>query len=107
MWTRWLALAATIWTAAYVVAYLAIIRQEGGSPAWWYVGLIAAGVLPLIAVVAGRLARPALVASAVVLGFASLLGLLSIGIFLLPAVMFVIVAALVPKPRTRPAFGPR
>jgi len=106
MWTRWLALAATIWTAAYVVAYLAIVRQDGSTPAWWYVGLIAAGVLPLIAAVAGWSSRPALVASGGVLGFASLLGLLSIGIFLMPAVLCVIVAAFVPKPSTRPAYGP-
>ena len=66
MWARFLAVAATIWTATYVVAYLLLIRHEGDSPAWWYVGLIAIGVLPLIPAVAGRLSRPGLIASAVV-----------------------------------------
>lgn len=107
MWNRWLALAATIWTGAYIAVYLTTVRHDGNPPAWWYVGLVAVGVLPLIAVVAGWLSRPALVASAVVLTFATLLGLLSVGIFLLPSVICVIVAALLPKPRARPAFGPR
>jgi peptidoglycan/LPS O-acetylase OafA/YrhL len=106
MWARRLALAATIWTGAYVAAYLGIVRDDGNSPAWWDVGLIAISVLPLVAVVAGWLSRPLLVASAVVLAFASLLGLLSFGIFLLPSVMCAIVAAFVTKPTPRPASGP-
>jgi hypothetical protein len=68
MWTRWLALAATTWTGAYVVAYLALVRHDGNSPAWWYIGLIAIGMVALIVVVAGWLSRPALVVSAVCLG---------------------------------------
>ena len=107
MWTRWLALAATTWAGAYVVAYLALVHHDGNSPAWWYVGLVAIGTVPLIAVVTGRLSRPALVASAAVLAFAALLGLLSIGIALVPSVMCAIVAAFVMKPGSRVASGPR
>jgi hypothetical protein len=107
MWARWLALAATTWTGAYVVAYLILVRHDGNSPAWWYVVLIAISMGPLIAAAAGWLSRPALVASAVVHALAALLGLLSIGIFLLPSVMCVIVAAFVMKPTSRTAPGPR
>ena len=107
MWTRWLALAATTWAGAYVVTYLALVRHDGNSPAWWYVGLVAIGMVPLIAVVAGWLSRPALIASAVALAFAALLGLLSIGIFLVPSVICVIVAAFVMKATSRTVAGPR
>ena len=98
---------ATAWAGAYVVAYLALVRHDGNSPAWWYVGLVAVGTVPLIAVVAGWSSRPAVVASAVVLALAALLGLLSIGIVLLPSVVCVIVAAFGMKPRSRVASGPR
>jgi hypothetical protein len=98
-----LALAATAWAGAYVAAYLALVHHDGNSPAWWYVGLVAIGAVPLIAVGTGWLSRPALVASAAVLAFAALLGLLSMGIVLLPSVVCVIVAAFVLKPRSRTA----
>jgi hypothetical protein len=107
MWTRWLALAATIWTGAYLVAYLALVHHDGNSPAWWYVGLAAIGTVPLMAAIAGWLSRPALAGSAVMLASTSLLGLLSIGILLLPSVICVIVAAAVMKPTSRTASGPR
>lgn len=107
MWARWLALAATTWTGAYVVAYLVLVRHNGNSPAWWYVVLIAISMAPLIAAVAGWLSRPALVASAVVQALAALVGLLSIGILLLPSVVCVIAAAFVTTPTSRAAPGPR
>ncbi|MEU8263852.1 hypothetical protein AB0C02_24890 [Micromonospora sp. NPDC048999] len=107
MWARWLALTATVWTGAYAVAYVMVVRHDGNSPAWWYVGLIALSVLPLIAAVAGRLSRPALVASAVVLALVALLGLLSIGVLLLPSVICVIVAAIVMKSASGAARGLR
>ena len=97
MWARWLALAATTWTGAYVVAYLVLVSHDGGAPAWCYVVLLAISMVPLIAAAAGWLSRPALVASAVLHTFAALLGLLSIGIFLLPSVGCVIAAAIVMK----------
>jgi peptidoglycan/LPS O-acetylase OafA/YrhL len=104
VWTRWLALAATIWTGAYLVVYLALVRHDGNPPAWWYVGLVAVGMVASVAVVAGWLSRLALAASAAVLALAALLGLLSIGIFLLPSVMCVSVAAVIMKSRPgRPA----
>jgi hypothetical protein len=106
MWARWLALAATAWTGAYVGAYLALVRHDGNSPAWWYVGLIAISVVPSVAAVVGWMSRPALAVSAVGLALAVLLGLLSIGIFLLPSVMCVVVAALVTRSTSRTGPGP-
>lgn len=100
MGTRWLALTATILTGAYTAAYLTLVLYGGNSPAWWYVGLIAISVVPLIAAIAGRSSRPALLASAAVQALAALLGLLSIGIFLVPSVVCVIVAAIVMRPVT-------
>jgi hypothetical protein len=105
MWSRWLALAATTWTGAYVVAYLVLVRHDGNSPAWWYVVLLAISVVPLIAAVAGRLSRPGLFASAVVQALAALLGLLSIGVFLLPSVGCVFVAASLLRSRYGPVHG--
>jgi hypothetical protein len=96
-----------MWTGAYVLAYLAVVRQDDNSPAWWYVVLLAFGMVPLIAVVAGWLSRPALVASAVVHALAALLGLLSIGIFLLPSLVCVFAAGLVMERTSGTASEPR
>jgi hypothetical protein len=90
-----------------VVAYLALVRNDGNSPAWWYLGLIAIGLVPLVAAIAGWSSRPALVASAVVLGLATLLGLLTIGVLLLPSVTCAIVAAFVTRPASGIASEPR
>jgi hypothetical protein len=98
MRARWLALAAAVWTAAYLTGYLILVSRDGNGPVWWYVGLIAIGVVPLIGAIAGRSSRSVLVASAAVLAVAALLGLLSIGILLVPAVVTVIVAAVVVRP---------
>jgi len=98
MRARWLALVAAVWTVAYLAGYLVLVSQDGDGPAWWYVGLLAIGLVPLIGASAGRSSRPGLVASAVVLGLSALLGLLSIGILLVPAVVCVIAAVIVARP---------
>ncbi len=107
MRTRWLTLAATIWTGAYLVAYLEVVHRDGNPPAWWYVGLLAVGAVPIIATAAGWRSRTALVASAGILGLATVLGLLSIGILLVPALVCVIVAACVMTSPARPLPVPR
>jgi len=88
-----LGFAAAAWTAAFVVAYLLIIRSQAGTPAWWFVALLAAAAGLLLAPLRGRAARPALIGAAVVLGLCSMLGILSIGIFLVPAVVAAAFAA--------------
>jgi hypothetical protein len=87
--------------------YLVLVREDGNSPAWWYVGLLTISAVPLMATAAGWLSRPALVASGVALALAMLLGLLSIGILLLPSVICVIVGAFVMKPASGTPPGPR
>jgi hypothetical protein len=104
MWARWLALAATAWTGGYIAVYVNVVRNDGNSPLWWYVGLLAIGMLPLIAAAAGWLSRPALIASTIALALAALLGLLSIGLLLLPAVIGAAVAAAVMKPTSGGSF---
>ncbi len=93
MWTRWLAAIATIWAGGYVAGYLALVHHDGNSPAWWYVGLIAVAMVVSIAVAVGWLSRPALIAGASAFGVAAVLGLLTIGILLLPAIACLIVGA--------------
>lgn len=103
MVTRWLASAAAMWAAAYIGVYLFLVHDQGDGPAWWYIGLIVLSILPLIAVASGRPSRPALVGSVVTMALATLLGLLSIGLLLLPALVCVIVATVVMKPTARGA----
>jgi hypothetical protein len=106
MVTRRLALAAATWATAYLGVYFVLVHYQGNGPAWWYVGLIVLSILPLITAAMGRVSRPALVGSVVAMAVATLLGLLSIGLLLLPALIFVIVSAAVMKPDARSA-GPR
>ena len=107
MWTRWLALAATAWAGAYVVGYLALVHHDGNPAAWWYVGIIVIGMAAAITVAGGWLSRPALVSSAVVLGIAALVGLLSIGILLLPSIACLIVGMVLLKPTPSSVSSPR
>jgi hypothetical protein len=105
MMTRWLALVAAVWAAAYVGVYLVLVHDQENGPAWWYVGLVALSILPLIAAAGGRSSRPALVGSVVTMAVATLLGLLSIGLLLLPALICALVAAVAMKPTATDA-GP-
>jgi hypothetical protein len=88
-----LGLAAAAWTAVFVAAYLLIIRSQDGAPAWWFVALLVVAGGLLLVPLRGRAARPALIGAAVVLGLCSMLGILSLGVFLLPAVVAAAFAA--------------
>jgi len=105
MWARLTASVAAAWTAGYLAMYLVLVRQDGGSPVWWYVGLVAIGLLPLIAAAVGLVSRPVLIVGAVALVVSALLGLLSIGVLLLPSVVCAVVAAAVMKPAPPRAEG--
>lgn len=73
--------------------YVALIhRQEESTVAWWYVALIAGGVVALGGVTAGRWGRQGLVLGLAVLVVATLLGAMTIGMFLIPAVLTTVVA---------------
>jgi hypothetical protein len=84
---RILAAAAAVWTIAYAIVYLVVISGQGNSPAAWYVVMLAIGAVSLVVAAAGRAMRPALIFGTIVLGIATLLGLLSIGLLLLPALI--------------------
>lgn len=86
---RWdpVALTAALVPAAMAVVYLLIMRSEGDTPAWWFVGM-----LVLAAVLCGYATRrdaprrqPALLVAGAALLAAGVLALLSIGLPLLIA----------------------
>jgi hypothetical protein len=87
MRSRYLAGAAAVWAVGYAAVYVAVIRsQDDGSVAWWYLGLVLVTAVTLATYAAGRASRAVLVTGLALGGIAALLGLLSIGILLVPAV---------------------
>ena len=76
---------ALLWTAGYLVVYLLVVQSQGDQPARWYVLLLSLAVLALCFAVIGEGHRPLIVAAVVMLAVATLAGLLSIGLLLLPA----------------------
>jgi hypothetical protein len=104
--SRYLALGAAVWAAGYAGIYIVIVRGQGNSPAWWYVALLAAGVVSLAVAAALRRPMAPLVLGMACLGLAALAGILSMGLLLVPGVVAAAVAAGRPagRPRaTRPA----
>jgi hypothetical protein len=92
MTSRLLAMGASLWAAAYAVAYVLVVRSQDDSPAWWYLGLVVAASILLAAAGLGAALRTAAVIGLALLTVCALLGLLSIGVFLLPAVIAAAVA---------------
>ena len=98
MRARFLAIGAAVWSAANAVIYLLVISAQGNSPAWWYPAVLGTAAL-LFALAAGRLwPVPLLITGAVLLTGAALVGVLSIGLLLVPGVLAA-VAALGPTRR--------
>ncbi len=92
MSARILAGAAAVWAAAYCVLYVVIIRAQGNSPLWWYLAAaaLAAALLGAAALARhgqARWQRWALAAGTAVLAAAALPALLSVGVFLVPAIV--------------------
>lgn len=87
---------ACVWGLVFVIAYVAFARQpENQGPAWWFVGLVAAGVLAAAASVWWRRGRLALlIIATAAFGLGVLAGLLSVGLLLLPAAGLTLMAAL-------------
>lgn len=103
MGSRILAAAAAIWVAGYTVGYAALVRDQGDAPAIWYlVVLVTACVGFVVTTVQPSRPRP-LVAAIALSACASVLGMLTIGVFLVPAILAGI-AALAIRPR-RPVDG--
>ena len=83
---RRLAAATSTLTVMFLVAYAAVVRsQDGSGPAWWFVAVLTiAALVALAAAVTGRV-RLLMPGCAVLLGICAFLGLLSVGVLLLPA----------------------
>jgi hypothetical protein len=92
MRSQYLAGGAAVWAFAYTCGYAALIHGEDSAIAWWYVALIAGGVVALGGVAAGRWGRSGLVLGLAVLVVAWLLGAMTIGMLLIPAVVTAVVA---------------
>jgi len=101
---RVLVAVATAWTAFYLVVYLALVTQQGGPIAVWYVGLLIAAVVCLGLGIRSRLALAIGLAIDVA---AALPAALTIGLFLVPAIVAAGVAVLRGKRVARPAAGTR
>ena len=54
MRSRYLVLGAAVWAAGYTGFYIDTVHNQGNSPAWWYVVLLAAGTGSLVLAGAGR-----------------------------------------------------
>ena len=101
-----LAFMAVVWTAGYAALYVGLVEQQGNqAPAWFvvtYVGVLALAAVPLVAAGIGRRSTAGIVIGATILGLAALVGLLSIGILLVPAVIMAVVVAAA-RPEATPA----
>ena len=83
---RLLLLGTGTWALAYAVVYVLIIKnQNDAGIAWWYLVLVLLGAVLSLAAAAAGWRRPASVASLALLSVAALLGILSVGVLLLPA----------------------
>jgi hypothetical protein len=86
MRARFAAVGAAVWTGGYLAAYLLIMNGQDDSPAWWYVAVLVAAIVLLIPTALGRPSVPPLTVAVILLSGAALIGLLSIGVLLIPAV---------------------
>ena len=92
-----IAVLAGAWTAAYAVIHVLVAsRQDEPAVAWWYVALLAVAAL-LVLVAPVTRARTALASvAAVLLAGCALLGLLSLGLLLVPGAVLAILVAVLP-----------
>jgi hypothetical protein len=88
---------------ANLAVYILVIRSQGGPDgsagsgiAWWYVAVLLVTVAASVGAAATGRVRRVMPASAVLLGVCALLGLLSIGILLLPAVLTAVLSGTLP-----------
>jgi hypothetical protein len=88
-----------------LTTYLFVISRQGNDPVSWFVGpLIYAGLLPLVGLSTRWTRRPSFLVSAILLTILTILGMLSIGILILPVAITAWVAFFVfPSGSQRPA----
>lgn len=87
MMSRWLSGAAAAWTAGLLGLYLWITQETtmAVGVAWWMVGVLLVAACLASCAAAGKFQRGALAACVPLLAVATIAGLLSIGLLLLPA----------------------
>ena len=86
-----------MWAFADALGYVVLIHRQDESPvAWWYVALVAGGVVALGGVAVATWGRSGLVVGVTALAVASLLGVLTIGLLLIPAVVATVIAIALP-----------
>lgn len=94
--TRLYSFAAALWAGFYLFLYVVTIRRQDDAVAWWYVALVFAPlVLTVAAGIEGATSRAskALLVALILFVFSGLLGVASIGLFLVPSVIATAVAA--------------
>ena len=92
--------ASAAWTLGYAAVYVAVVEGQDGGPAIWYLVLLILAAV-LLAGAALRQIRVAHVAALVVLLACTAIGLLSVGLLLLPAAVASAVALATPVRRDR------
>jgi hypothetical protein len=91
---RGLTVIACVWALLFVAIYVAIARSpENSGPAWWYVAIVVVGILVAGASLTGASPRVTLGIATALFGIAILLGLLSVGLLLVPAAVLTAVGA--------------
>jgi hypothetical protein len=97
---RGLTVVACVWALLFVSVYISLTRADDG-PAWWYVALVVVGVLVAASTLTGARPRVPLAIATALFGIAIVLGLLSIGLLLVPAAVLTAVGALRAPTQTR------
>jgi hypothetical protein len=98
---RGLTVVACGWAVLFVAIYIALTRRPpNDGPAWWYVGLVLVGVLVAASTLTGARPRLPLGIATGLFGIAILLGVLSIGLLLVPAAVLTAIGALTAPTRT-------
>ena len=102
MRARILAIGAAVWTAVNAGIYLLVISAQGNSPAWWYLAILGISVVLFLLAACRLWPVPMLITGAVLLTAAALVGVLSIGLLLVPGVLAAVAAL---GPTRRPPVG--
>jgi hypothetical protein len=89
---RVLAAAAAAWVVLYLVGYVRVIRFQQGEVAWWYTALVVISAVSCAGAAAGLRIRALLAIGLTTSVAATLLGLLSIGMFLAPCIVLLAIA---------------
>lgn len=80
-----LAAADAAMVVAFVIVYLLILHSQGNSPVYWFLAFLVAATVCAVTAAVRRTPQP-MIANLVILAVCAVLGILSIGALLLPAI---------------------